>query len=187
MSMTSLHSAVTEEPSIEAKQYQIQAKVGDAEFFGSGPEESVREDYSKWIDVLGKLGGVLATGNSIPQVVDTQEKDEDPIEKLWDRVYLRKDEAISLNVLPQGKSRNADSIILIVYGYQKLSGLDGVKATVIMEAAKQSGLRIDRINRSLTKDHMQLIITGGSGKGSRYSLNNRGMQYAQCLLEKMFE
>jgi hypothetical protein len=56
-----------------------------------------------------------------------------------------------------------------------------------MESAKQSGLRIDRVNRNLPKAHQQFLITGGTGKGARYSLNNRGMAYAQELLEGMFE
>jgi len=187
MSMASLPD-LHENPQPKSKQYQLRVRVGDAEFFGSGPEPSVREDYSNWIEVIRDLGNAIASGNTMRQpAAEVQQEKKDPIESAWDRVFVRKEDTLSLNVLPQGKFRNADSIILLIYGYQKLLDLDGVKTTAIMEAAKQSGLRIDRVTRCLPKSHLQLIITGGSGKGSRYSLNNRGMNFAQDLLEKMFD
>jgi hypothetical protein len=94
---------------------------------------------------------------------------------------------LSLLVMPQTQTVNADSIILLIYGYQKLLKRDAVNSTELMESAKWSGLRIDRIDRSLVNGHAAFIVKGGSRKGSRYSLNNRGMLYAQELLEKMFD
>lgn len=119
--------------------------------------------------------------------LELDDEDGDPVEGNWDRVFKRTDDQLSLLLLPNGKFRNADSIVLLIYGYQKLYGQNGVPVTSLMEAAKQSGLRIDRVNRNLPKSHQQFLITGGTGKGARYSLNNRGMAYAQELLEGMFE
>ena len=101
--------------------------------------------------------------------------------------YLRKDNKLSLHVLPKTKNSVADSLVLLIYGFQKLLGLEAVSSIALMEAAKQSGLRIDRVDRNIPVEHGKLVIRGGQGKGTRYSVNNRGAAYAQELLEKLFE
>ena len=172
---------------VDDPNYELSMRIGDAEFKGIGRESVVRADYATWIEAVKLIGQSLAVRNA-PQGDDaTLEGQGGQIEKSWDRIYKRNGDQLSLNVIPPGNSRNADAILLIIYGYQTLFGQDGVKSTTIMDAAKQSGLRIDRVNRNMPKSHQQLVITGGAGKGLRYTLNNRGLQYAQELLDSMFE
>src|SRR5581483_5610022 len=105
----------------------------------------------------------------------------------WSRAYRQDGDRLSLHGLPQGKTQNADAIVLLIHGYHELLKRESIPSTELMNAAKQSGLRIDRIDRSIPSSHNAYLIKGGNGKGSRYSLNNRGRAYAQELLDQMFE
>lgn len=170
--------------------YRLKVSIGNDHFCGQGPQDVVREDYERFLARAGKSGPTEDAAGSDPAANGNghkQSEDRNPIEAAWDRAYKRKDNSISLHVLPQGKSANADAIVLLLYGYQTLLGQESVKTTDLMEAAKVSGLRIDRIERRLPASHKALIIRGGNGKGTRYSLNNRGLAQAQSLLDRMFE
>lgn len=171
----------------------IKVRLGDAEFEASGREEVVASQYDRFLQAIeiGAISTSRHSGNG--KATETNGKTEgdddwrDPIEEMWNRAYVRDGEKVSLNVLPSGKTFNSDSIILLIYGYQSLLSRDSVKSIELLDAAQQSGLRIDRIDRNLCAEHRKLVIKGGSGKGSRYSLNNRGMKAAQELLDRLFE
>ncbi|MEM6690913.1 MAG: hypothetical protein AAF664_15880 [Planctomycetota bacterium] len=183
--------AITELPQAkpEAKSaYHLRIKVGAAEFDAEGPVEIVRSDYESFLNLIERVGTKAIE-------VRSQSSDPEPTpnvggfieENTWDKAFLRSEDKLSLNVLPDTKHSNGDAILLLIYGYQTLFQQDGVTSISLMEAAKQSGLRIDRIDRSLTAEHHRLILKGGSGKGTRYSLNNRGISYSQSLLEQLFD
>lgn len=113
--------------------------------------------------------------------------DGNSIEHVWDRAYKRKDNRLSLITLPSTSTQKADAIILLMYGFQTLFSHEAVSCMDLMDAAKQSGLRIDRIDRNLPMAYRAYYNRGGSGKGTRYSLNNVGLRHAQTILEKMYE
>ena len=181
----------------KAGSYHLRVKVGIAEFDCAGPAELVREDYQAFLDLINTVGAKAIGSRQLvaserdrleEKEVDEEEVESNSIEvKTWDRVFLRKEDRLSLNMLPDSKHQNSDSILMLIYGYQTLMGLDGVTSISLLDAAKQSGLRVDRIDRNLTAEHTRLLLKGGTGKGTRYSLNNRGMSYVQNLLEGMFE
>ncbi len=180
-------------PLVSPRQYKIDTTVNGERFSAEGDEVTVREDFAMWLEAI-KNNSVVTLQTSNNQS-DSNPKNElptdesfDDMEHIWTRVYSKDKNGLSLLVLPSNvKTRNAESIILILYGYLKLLKQDAVKSTTIMEAAKQSGLRIDRIDRNIPASHNIYIIKGGSGKGSRYSLNNRGIQFAQEKLEQIVE
>lgn len=175
------------EESYKATQnYRLKLKLGQAEFEAEGPVDQVKEHYQEFLTLVSKVGSNLKLNES-SSVPNGGSNESDPIETSWDRVYMRTEDKLSLNIIPDTKFSNGDSILLIIYGYQKLFEKDGVGSQAIMEAAKQSGLRIDRVARSLTSDQSKLVLMGGSGKGARYSLNNRGFQYVESLIEEMFD
>jgi hypothetical protein len=84
--------------------------------------------------------------------------------------------------LPRTEEVNADAIVLLLYGYLQLCDTDTVGSAELLAMAKKSGVRIDRIDRTIA-DHLMYINKGGSRRGCRYSLNNQGKAYAQQLLE----
>jgi hypothetical protein len=170
--------------------YRLKVRLGNHEFEAEGPEESVKEQFSRFVELAT---AAKPTGNGNGERKNYWEKgadesgdERDPYGYLT-RAFVQSDDRVSLSVLPQTKSQNADAIILLLYGYRAVLNRDNVQSTDLMDAAKQSGLRIDRIDRNLPAGHKPFVITGGSGKGTRYGLNNRGISYAQDLLEKLFE
>lgn len=175
----------------QAAPYTLKVKLGIGEFDGTGPTELIREDYDRWLQLMEKIASQNTNGKPQPsthaQANDPSSETPDPIEAVWDRAFMRKDDKLSLHVLPDSKTPSSDSLLIILYGYQTWLGLDAVRSVDLMDSALQSGLRLDRIDRNLTPQHRKLIIKGGSGKGTRYSLNNRGLRVAQELLEKLFE
>jgi hypothetical protein len=192
----SIAGATTMEATL-APPYTLKIRLGNAEFDGCGPEESIRADYILFLEAhkicfsgngsVASQGTAPAAASGTQQSAPTDDSWTDPLEAAWDRAYLRKDGKLSLHVLPTGKSANSDALLLLIYGFQSLLGLDAVPSVGLMDAAQQSGLRIDRVERNLTPDHRKLIIKGGNGKGTRYSLNNRGLKVAQELLERLFD
>jgi hypothetical protein len=181
-----------------AAPYTLKITLAGDTFDGTGREEVVREDYERFLEAKkmmlsfqplnGKahINGHIAT-NGHAQSNGTPDASPDPLEAVWDRVFMRKGNKISLHVLPSTKTASSDALLMLIYGYQKWLGQESVRSVDLMEAGQQSGLRIDRIDRYLTPEHRKLIIKGGMGKGSRYSLNNRGLKIAQEMLEKLFD
>jgi hypothetical protein len=168
--------------------HRLKVRLGPHEFDGEGEKETVKEQYEMWLQAITAMpnAGERRGANATPNTANKIEEVDDEVEALWNRAYKRSDNSVSLNVLPQTKAPNPDAILLLIYGFHALLKQEFAKATDLMDAAKQSGLRIDRVDR-LPSDYNALIIKGGNGKGSRYSLNNRGLARAQELLEQMFE
>lgn len=176
--------------------YRLKVRLGAHEFEAEGPETAVKEQFSLFLEAVNSAPEPKAANGTTKQIADevvdsgrdrADNGSASEIDGLWNRAYKIDGDQISLNVLPQTKAQSADSLMLIVYGFQKLLRQESVKATDVTESAKQSGLRIDRLDRSLPNEYSQFIIKGGSGKGTRYRLNNRGLTYAQEMLEGMFE
>lgn len=183
---------------VKAGSYRLKVRLGSHEFEADGPEEVVREQFAIFLQAANSLGAAAPSPRSNSQSESGQgngeqgragesEEGNGDVESMWNRAYKRNGDRLSLHVLPQTKTQNADAILLLLYGYQTILKQESVKTTDAMDAAKQSGLRIDRIDRNLPASHNALVIRGGNGKGTRYSLNNRGLAYAQELLEQMFE
>ncbi|HVN75135.1 MAG TPA: hypothetical protein VMT19_02375, partial [Thermoanaerobaculaceae bacterium] len=105
---------------------------------------------------------------------------------LVDRVYRIDKKMVSLRVLPKGQRVAADTIILLLYGYQKLKGMQEVVSGVLLASAKQSGTTLDRIDRTIAV-HTDKVHSGGQKRGKRYMLNNQGLLYAEGLLREMFK
>jgi hypothetical protein len=173
--------------STTASPYRLKVRLGPHEFEAEGPEASVKEQFATFLTIANAATPKNGSSSLRNGVNGSGEPDDEGGAGSWDRAYKRKGDQISLHVLPETKTQNADAIILILYGHQMLLEQESVTSLVLMEAAKQSGLRIDRIDRNLPASHKQYVISGGSGKGTRYSLNNRGSAYAQEMLDKMFD
>lgn len=176
-------------------QYHLRIRVGVAEFDCEGPANLVREDYREFLDLIDRVG-CKAIAERVEQIErpglngpeeDCSEESNGLESGTWERLFMRKEDRLSLNIIPDTKAPNSDAILLLIYGYQKLFQLEGVTSVTLMDAAKQSGLRIDRIDRNVCSEHNKLLLKGGSGKGSRYSLNNRGLHYVEQLLNSMFD
>jgi hypothetical protein len=104
--------------------------------------------------------------------------------ELLQRAFRIEGEQVSLRVLPPTNgSRDADALVLLLYGYLRINNQQDVSADALMAAARQSGIQRDRIDRTVPSE---FVNRGGARKGVRYSLNNRGIIKAEELLESMF-
>jgi hypothetical protein len=176
--------------------HRMDVKLGEHSFTVEGSEEKCDEQFQRFLNAVSLANAAGNQSKSIPKrIVDARTGDQDgddgasenDIERAWDRAYKRKDDRLSLITLPSTKAQKADALILIMYGFQTLYNQDAATATDIMDAAKQSGLRIDRIDRNLPVSYKAYYNRGGTGKGMRYSLNNVGLRYAQSILEEMYD
>jgi hypothetical protein len=166
--------------------YRLKVRVGDSEFDAEGPEETVKSQFELFLSAVNGRPHKAPVNGTSPKNGDLPlGTDADPIgEGTWNRFYkLEGEDGVSLKVLPQTANFNGDALILLLFGFLHLKSLDTVSSGDLLAMAKKSGLRIDRIDRSLSGELNQYINRGGSRKGTRYSLNNRGQSYAQGLLE----
>jgi len=179
----------------EAVPYRLKVRIGRNQFVAEGTVEQVNEWYAQFLAASeshadresNDAAQHALRGRKAEVSDDTATEDDGDIEAAWNRVYWRNGEKLSLHVLPTTKTQNADAIVLLLFGFQVLLERDSVRATELMESAKQSGLRIDRILKRMPVSHKAFINRGGNGKGTRYSLNNRGRAHAQGMLDRMFD
>ena len=101
-----------------------------------------------------------------------------------DRLFSKdKYGTVSLRALPRGESADADALLALIYGADKLAGEPQVTGSRLMKAATQSGLsKVDRIDRSLNPHIGPFVTTAGFKKGRRYGLTNPGIRRAEEIL-----
>jgi hypothetical protein len=181
-----------------AAKHRMDVKLADNSFTVEGREEKCDEQFQRFIDAAVAIAQAnasqprpeskrLPSSTVTPASAGAEGDGGAGIEHTWDRAYKRKDNRLSLIALPSTTSQRADALILLMYGFQTLLDQDAVSCMDLMDAAKQSGLRIDRVDRNLPTAYGAYYLRGGSGKGTRYSLNNVGLRHAQDVLEKMYD
>lgn len=96
---------------------------------------------------------------------------------------------ITLRATLDGRRRNADAVLLLLYGYQScLGGGDGteVPAVHLRAALPGSGHRLKRPDRALTPYLAAgLVRKGGRHKHETYALTARGAQHAAALVRHL--
>ena len=165
---------------------KLRVKIGDAEFEAEGSEESVKQDYAEFLGKLEELKKKPSTVNNaqnkIHLPIDLGEADPERVS----RVFKVEDDMVSLTFLPRTENAQADALMLLLYGYLLLKEQQMVLGTQLTRAANQSGLGMDRVDRSLGQYEAEnLVLKGGAKKGTRYGLNNQGKIRAQQILNAL--
>ena len=196
------------------ERYKLRVRVGNAEFEAEGPQDVVKDQFDMFMGCLASVpqatGGLNATPlESIRQralyrhvqnpVVDPsadaanddnrEEQDTPPAgnaDGTLSRLYVAdpKSRSVSLKFLPNSKSAEVDSLLLLLYGFKSLTGDEHVSANELMTAARKSGLslvRLDRILGSLNG----FVQKGGKKRGTKYFLTNPGIAKAEALLREI--
>lgn len=174
---------------MENKPYKVRVRLGNAEFEAEGGEAVVKEQYDMFLKALASSGGLVqeqhlsedCSENSSARIQGAEAGGE-----LVDRVFSNDRGVLSLRVLPQTKNRDADALLLLVYGYTKVKGGHDVFGTQLMKSARQSGLTIDRVDRVIVA-HKGLYMRGGARRGAKYTLNNQGVIKSEQIMKEMFE
>jgi hypothetical protein len=166
--------------------HRIKVKIGNAEFEAEGGAEDVKAQYEAFLALLKSSPST----HSPPTTRDPEQERPDAAsldDALLSRVFQTgKDGVVSLKVLPRSEQREADALLLLLFGYRRIQKVDNVFGTQLAKAARASGIGVERIDRTLDT-HASLFIRGGRRRGAKYTLNNQGVAAAERLVRKIFD
>jgi hypothetical protein len=165
--------------------HKVRVKIGDAEFEAEGSEETVKEQYDRFLASLPAAQTAKKLGDTASADEGRQAAGGDPDTALA-RAFKDEADVVSLRLHPKGDNRDADALLMILYGYLMLKGQREVLSTQLARSAAQTGLGLDRIDRTMAKNE-PYCGRGGERKGTYYSLNNVGINRAKELLAMTFQ
>jgi hypothetical protein len=169
---------------------RIKLKIGDAEFEADVPPDQVQPMYDQCLAAIGNRPGISTkaaapeTPNGVvPPIPQPQgAMDEVILTKLYE---VRSDGVITLRALPRGEQKEADTFLLLLYGYRRIKNEEPVLGTQLLQSAKYSGMAEMRPADAFWATE-QFVIRGGVKKGSTYQLNNPGVTKAEEIATKIF-
>ncbi|MGB8985663.1 MAG: hypothetical protein WCC37_03430 [Candidatus Sulfotelmatobacter sp.] len=169
--------------------YKLHIKIGQHEFQGEGPEETVKKSFEDWKFLMSSLPAaeISKPAAAQSQVVNGSmtPRDGDLLAKMF--VLDEKRGLVTLRILPRGDDREADAALLVLFGFHEMKAQDEVLVTQLKPALKQSGCNINRVDAVVAKYQREgLINKGGSGKGGKYSLTNSGLEKAAAIARGLF-
>ena len=181
---------------------KLRVKASDYELEAEGSRDFVREQYEAFKRLLGDVPGKSA----VPESRDPIERSSSPqapasplprekavvpaksetksFQKLL--VWDDRTQQVKLTVLPDGPTKVADTVLLLLLGYRELRGASQVSALDLNQGLRSAGfddLRLDREMAPYVK--ARLILRSGVGKGSRYRLTTRGVKQANELAQTL--
>ena len=163
--------------------YKLNVKIGEHEFNSEGAAEDVKEAFSIWKELIASTNHSAAPKEQRNGFFSAGSQGE--AERL-NRLFLHdpNKDLVSVKIFPRGNDRERDTVLLILLGYKLLKDQHEVMATKLTPAMRQSGCKLDRIDRIAAKYvHQGLINKGGIGKSGRYSLTNTGVAKATEIME----
>jgi hypothetical protein len=172
--------------------YKLNVKFPNgAEFNCEGSEAAVRDAFDHFLRALAQASIIEAPSpnerlkEAITSTVETSAINERTVDSgVINRLFATDGVNVSLRALPPGEKRDADALILIVYGFRVLKGEVDVTSGRLAICARQSGIQADRMDR-LIAQNSQFVTTAGFKKGRRYGLNNPGLKQAEELLVRI--
>ena len=181
---------------------KLRIKVRDCEIEAEGPQTFVHEQFEAFKQLLADMTqkSVLSELRDETDRVPSQELSSSPrfpheqalpknspaaaLQKLL--AWNDRTQQVTCAVIPEGHLRTADTVLLLLWGYQELRGLSEISAMILNRGLKSAGFsqfRLDRIMTPYLKD--RLVLRSGVGKGGRYRLTTRGVEKAQDLVQTL--
>jgi hypothetical protein len=166
--------------------YKLEISIGNSKFAAEGPEEAVKAAFEAWRALVTATPAALESGQK-PKAETVPATDTNQMAALLDRVFSKDEPAgVSLLVKPRTDRVEADSLILLLYGFLKIRNQTAVTAVRLGQAAEKSGLQLDRIDR-VTVARKELITEAGQRRGKKYGLNNPGVAHAEKMLGEILK
>jgi hypothetical protein len=172
--------------------HKIHVKLGQNEFEAEGLEETVKDQFAMFLEAIK----TVAHSPPPPPVQPARPEDHQNNGGNGSRVtticrdvlnqvfLLDADGQVSLRVLPQSQTRDADGLLLLLFGHRVLANQTDVLSGRLIAAAETSGLTVDRVDRILSP-YMDLVTKGGVKSGSRWGLRNTGVTRAEEIIHTM--
>lgn len=174
--------------------HKVTIKIGDAEFSAEGDKETVAKQFEAFLAALAHKPSAPPPSPAAPATPAGGSNGddnggataEDASSDIVKKAFKASKDIVSLNYLPRTSQKEADTLLLLLYGYAVLKGQDQVLGTQLIRAARQSGISLDRVDRAIGK-HDSLLLKGGARKGVKYGLNNQGVKTAKEMLTALFD
>jgi hypothetical protein len=173
---------------------KIRLKVGVHEFEAEGPPEEVKAQLAVWQELVVGARPVAGSGSSGSSAGVPAETEAGVPEGLGNgggrRLFVLDDrkELVTLRAHPTGETRDADAVLLIVYGYRLLRDQDEVLVTKLLESLRVSGMNVDRIDRAVGPHLIAgYLLKTGRAKGGKYRLTNTGREHARRIAERLVD
>ena len=188
--------------------YKLHVKIGNAEFNAEGPEATIKEQFQTFINTISATTAVgpQTKGHTtlqeppIPFLPSVQEQNPSDFElpflssyqstidkSILDRVFSKDQNGIiSLRIRPTGNERVPEALLMILYGYRVLCNEEEVLSNRLLEAMRQTGLPITRVDRAIVSK-TDVVTKGGFRRGGKYGLNNPGIAEAEGLVNGLLK
>jgi hypothetical protein len=166
--------------------YKIRVKLGANEFEAEGPENVVKEQFGLFLEIA-KAPVAPSLRQDPPPFPPTNGviAGEAVSAEMLNRAFVAdQDGQVSLRIVPRTNDRDADGLLILLYGFLKISNQADVLSGRLLRSAQTSGLSVIRVDRTFLP-HMEFITKGGKRVGSRWGLNNRGIAKAEEIIADM--
>ena len=166
--------------------HRMKVKLGSNEFEAEGNPELVKKQWEEFKAIVAQLPKEPFDVN--PADPATQKSAAPAIHSklpkaALDRVF-RQGDPLSLMDIPKTDNAEADALLVLLYGHTERIGQPDVTAAALAKSASKTGLDVYRIGRTLAAKEA-FIRSSGKKKGTRYSLNNKGIAEAEKLIKAM--
>src|SRR5258706_1014136 len=187
---------------------KLHVKFGDAEFCGEGPVAIVNAQYDRFLkwqedrataraaapppppppprtitsNAAGASAGALAA-DQVPSSSHDFKIDAATLPRLF---ALDKDSNVSRKLSPTSEYQKADTILLILYGFLRMTNQEMVPSLAVMQAAQKSSATVDRVDKAL-RSRDDFYYATGNKRGKRYGLNHKGVAFAEDLIRATLE
>ena len=184
---------------MSSKHIKLEIRIGEHAFTAEGPEEIVNAQYAQFLRAIEQLAQPKSGAPAQPPrswkvgiprgmrpVMDEPGHIylgfNSPIDtKTLTGIYKCDGSDIAINFL---SDTGGQTLILLLYGFRTLRGTLWVPASVLLRAAQDSGLSIDRIDRDLDTHIPKNVETRGERRGKKYALTKEGVEYAEGVLKQ---
>jgi len=168
---------------------KLRFKLGGDEFEAEGPSGAVLKEAAEFRKRRGMAKPDQpdsSAGDTPPKALAATGKGADNLKNLESLFKVDAEGNLSLRAKLPGEDTEADAATLLLYGYQKLKGLDSVTAVRLIASMKVSGYQVARIDRALEPYRKDgTVMIRGAKRGRRYFLSNTGEQKG-ALLARQF-
>jgi hypothetical protein len=179
---------------MENSRDSIRVKYGATEFETTGTPENVQARYDAFLELVKAVplppvvnteikpdpGHIQLTGAESVIRTDGEGTPQVP-QEIMSRVFRVNNGVVSLLALPRGDNAVRDACLMLLYGFAVLQNTPNVTGVTLMEACRQSGVSVDRLDRVMDAQ-TEYVNSGGVRRGKRYSLNNPGQRRAAELV-----
>ncbi len=166
---------------------KLHVEVGANKFDGEGPADIIKVLYEEFLAKVGQEPVAPAVPVSQAQPIFKDNPPPGAMVELYKKVFVERDGAISLQVLPRTDDATGDALLLLLHGYQRQKPAEyPVSAVRLMQVARLSGLNIDRLDRAMATVEA-LTMKAGFKRSTRYSLNNRGEARTMEIMKDLFD